>query len=61
MSAVVLLLVATLKSGLHVTTSMTAPDYAQCQAARPAMENDVRKRNPEIVKIRSICLEFPEL
>lgn len=54
----VMLIVALLKSGLGVTTSVTAPDHAQCEAARPAVENDVRRKNHDIVSIRTICLGF---
>jgi hypothetical protein len=52
----VMLIVAKLASGLGLTTSVTAPDHAQCEAARPAIEADVRRKNPDIVSVRTICL-----
>ncbi len=52
----VLLVLITMKTGLVLSKSITAPTYADCIAARPAIE--AQYRTPKTAKVQSICIGF---
>jgi hypothetical protein len=54
----VMLVIMTLKTGLVMTHSLTAPNWRQCETARPLIEADYRRQYPDAVRVKTICLEI---
>ncbi len=60
MSITILLVVATLKGGMVFQDAVHAPDHALCEENAPLIMANDRGKNPDIVKITHICLDFEE-